>query len=76
MSGHRRVEKEEQGMILLVQHPDWTDEQICQAVKTTDKQMKRWGRFHAARASTEALQESNPRVVLGRCPAAFSTHCR
>ncbi len=38
-------------MILLVQHPDWTDEQIRQAVNTTDKQMKRWGNFNAARVA-------------------------
>ena len=31
--GQRRVGKEEQGMVLLVQHPDWTDEQIRQAVR-------------------------------------------
>jgi len=50
-SGQRRIGKEDQGMILLVQHPDWTDEQIRRAVKTTEKQMKRWGNFNAARAA-------------------------
>lgn len=51
VAGERRVGKEEQRMILLVQHPYWTDEQIRRAVKTTDKQMRRWARFNEARAA-------------------------
>ena len=47
----RRIGKEEQGMILLVQHPEWTDEQIRAAVKTTAKQMKRWSSFNYARVA-------------------------
>lgn len=47
----RHIGKEERGMILLIDHPDWTDEQIRVAVKTTDMQMKRWGSFNAARVA-------------------------
>ncbi len=47
----RRLKKVEQCLVLLLNHPDWTDEQIRKAVKTTDKQMKRWGTFNAARAA-------------------------
>jgi hypothetical protein len=50
-SGQRRISKQEQGLILLVRHPDWTDEQIRKAVNTTEKQMKRWGIHNAARTA-------------------------
>jgi hypothetical protein len=63
MSGQRRIGKEERGMILLIEHPDWTDEQIRQAVSTTDKQMKRWGRFNEARAA----QKHYKNAIKGWC---------
>jgi hypothetical protein len=47
---NEKLTKEEKGMILLLEHPDWTDEQIRIAVKTTEKQMKRWSWFCRARA--------------------------
>jgi len=47
----RRLGKEKQGMILLVQHPEWTNEQIREAVKTTAKQMQRWSAFNEARVA-------------------------
>jgi hypothetical protein len=49
VAGQRCIGKEEQGTIMLVQHPDWTDEQIRRAVNTTAKQMQRWTIFKAAR---------------------------
>ena len=50
-SEKRRISKDEQGLILLIKHPDWTDEQIREAVQTTSKQMKRWSTYNAARAA-------------------------
>jgi hypothetical protein len=55
-SGQCRISKEDQGMILLLQHPVWTDEQIRAAVKTTDKQMKRWSSFNYARVAQKAYK--------------------
>ncbi len=43
--------KEEHALILLVQHPDWIDNQILEAVGTTGKQLERWSTFSAARAA-------------------------
>jgi hypothetical protein len=53
IADQRRLGKEEQGMILLIQHPDSSDEQIRQAVRTTAKQMKRWGNFNYARIAQQ-----------------------
>ena len=57
ITGQRRISKEDQGMILLIEHPDWTDEQIRQAVKTTDKQMMRWSNFNAARSAQKYYKD-------------------
>lgn len=54
----RRPSKEEQAMVLLIRHPDWCDEQLRQAVKTTEKQMKRWSTFNYARG-TQNRQSRN-----------------
>jgi len=62
-SGQCRICKEDQGMILLVQHPDWTDEQIRRAVKTTEKQMKRWSNFNTARVAQKHYKDR----IKGRC---------
>jgi hypothetical protein len=59
LSGRRFV-KEDQALILLVEHPDWTNEQIRQAVKTTGKEMSRWGRFRAARAAQKHYKNRIP----------------
>ena len=59
----RRLSKEEQGMILLVQHPEWTDEQIRETVNTTKKQMQRWGRFNAARSAQKHYKNG----IMGWC---------
>jgi hypothetical protein len=53
----RRLSKEEQAMILLIRHPDWSNEQFRQAVKTTEKQMRRWSMFNYARNSQKGLFE-------------------
>lgn len=45
------LSNEEYALSLLVQHPDWTDNQIVDAVGTTEKQMKHWPTFVAARAA-------------------------
>jgi hypothetical protein len=45
-----KLTKEEKGLILLLKHPEWSDEQIRVAVKTTEKQMARWGLYRRARA--------------------------
>jgi hypothetical protein len=47
----KKPSKEERALVLLVQHPDWTDSEIREAVATTDKAMKRWSTFKAARAA-------------------------
>ena len=45
-----KLNKAERGLILLLEHPEWTDEQIRVALKTTDKQMTRWSWYRRARA--------------------------
>jgi hypothetical protein len=45
-----KLTKEEKGVILLLKNPDWTDEQIRLALKTTEKQMSHWLRYRRARA--------------------------
>jgi hypothetical protein len=53
IAGQRHVGKEERAMILLIEHPKWTDEQFRRALKTTEKQMKRWSRFNSARIAQQ-----------------------
>ena len=45
-----KLTKEDKGMILLLEHPNWTDEKIRTAVKTTEKQMNHWSWYKRARA--------------------------
>lgn len=45
-----RMSKEERGMVTLIEHPEWSDEQIRQSVNTTHKQMTRWRWYRRARA--------------------------
>ena len=45
-----RLNKEERGLILLLKHPEWSDERIRDALNTTDKQMARWSWYRRARA--------------------------
>jgi hypothetical protein len=44
-----KLNKETQGLLLLLEHPDWSDEQVRQAVHTTQKQMARWSTYNLAR---------------------------
>ncbi len=60
VADERHVGKEEHAMILMVEHPDWTDEQVRGAVKTTAKQMKRWARFNEARAAQKHYRNRSP----------------
>ena len=55
-----RFTKEERGMILLLKHPDWSDEQIRRAVKTTPKQiMNRWTDYRYARILQDWYERGN-----------------
>ena len=49
LDSHPRT-KEEEGMVNLIEHPEWDDEQIRRSVNTTDKQMDRWRWYRRARA--------------------------
>jgi hypothetical protein len=68
IANQRRLGKEEQAMILLIRHPDWPNERFRQAVRTTEKQMRRWSTFNYARNSQKRLSEiaaaANPRYNL------------
>lgn len=56
----RALPKEEHALILLVQHPDWTNREICEAIGTTEKTMKRWSTFNAARIAQEHYENRRP----------------
>lgn len=45
-----KLKKSERGLILLLKHPEWSDEQIRLVLKTTHKQMARWPWYRRARA--------------------------
>jgi hypothetical protein len=45
-----KLSKQDKGLILLLEHPEWSDEQVRVAVKTTQKQMARWATYRRARA--------------------------
>lgn len=49
----RRVGKEERALVLLLTHPDWSDERIRAELGTTLKQMNRWSLFKYARIVQE-----------------------
>jgi hypothetical protein len=55
--GTKQFSMEERALVMLVNNPDWTDETIREAVGTTEKQMKRWSTFRAARAAQKHYQK-------------------
>jgi hypothetical protein len=47
--GHVSLSKEERALVLLLQNSSWSDEQIRTAVRTTERQMRRWPSYKIAR---------------------------
>ncbi len=47
----KRFSMEEQALIMLVNNPNMKDEKIRETIGTTEKQMKRWSTFKAARVA-------------------------
>jgi hypothetical protein len=56
----KRLSKEEAALALLVQHPEWSDDQICHAVGTTEKAMKRWSTYKYARIAQTHYKNGRP----------------
>lgn len=46
---NRRVKKQERAIEVLLNHPDWTDEQVAAEVPTTVKQLGRWTDYQMLR---------------------------
>jgi hypothetical protein len=55
-----RLSKEERALVLLVQHPDWADDRIREAVGTTENAMKRWTTFNYARIAQTHYRNGCP----------------
>jgi hypothetical protein len=57
-SGSRRVTKEDRAIEMLMNHPDWSDQQIAKKLPTTAKQLKRWSNYKALRAAPNRTPSS------------------
>lgn len=55
-----RLSNEDRALVLLVQHPDWSDDQIREAVGTTEKAMTRWSTFKYARLAQARFRDACP----------------
>jgi hypothetical protein len=51
----REATKEERAIVLLLDHPELTDEQIRVRVNATEKTMKRWSNYGLARIEQKRL---------------------
>lgn len=56
----RRVGKEERALVLLLTHPDWSDERIRAELETTQKQMSRWSLYKYARIVQDRYIAESP----------------
>jgi hypothetical protein len=59
-SDGRRVSKEDRAIEMLLNHPDWTDQQIAERLPTTAKQLQRWSNYGALRAAPKKRIPSSP----------------
>jgi len=55
----RRARKDDRAIELLLNHPEWTDEQIAEQVPTTVKQLQRWSNFTILRAVSNRTTNSD-----------------
>lgn len=62
-AGGPKLQKEALAVALLVQHPDWTNSKIADAVGCARTSLNRWPRFKLARA---ALQSGRPNLPRGQ----------
>jgi hypothetical protein len=57
-SGGRPVSKEDRAIEMLMNHPDWSDQQVAEQLPTTAKQLKRWSNYAALRAAPKRIPSS------------------
>ncbi len=57
-SDSRRVSKEDRAIEMLMNHPDWTDQQIAEQLPTTVKQLQRWSNYRVLRAAPKRIPSS------------------
>ncbi|MFG0242999.1 MAG: hypothetical protein ACF8R9_09455 [Phycisphaerales bacterium JB054] len=60
-TGGPRLQKEALAVALLVQHPEWTNSQIAEAVGCARTSLNRWPRFVLARAALRSDRAGLPR---------------
>jgi hypothetical protein len=51
---------EDQALLVLLQHPDWTDAEVCATVGTTENPLKRCSTFTAARVAQAHYRNGVP----------------
>lgn len=60
-TGGPRLQKEAMAVAFLVQHPEWTNGQIAEAVGCARTSLNRWERFRVARAALRSNRAGLPR---------------
>ncbi|HEV2293548.1 MAG TPA: helix-turn-helix domain-containing protein [Tepidisphaeraceae bacterium] len=69
-SGQEAISKEAKAIALLLQHPDWSDQQIAEAAGCSRTSLYRWSKFVAARA---LLKKGRDRLPKGQKDAERGT---